>query len=99
MFSRDQFGGYLIYRLHPQIKVFVDGRNDFYRQGTVLDDMEVISNARPGWMEMLNKYDVQWMVLKRNEPLAQIAVLSGQWIQSYADQTAEVLIKKLVPQN
>jgi hypothetical protein len=94
MFARDQFGGYLIYRLYPQTKVFVDGRNDFYRQGTVLDDMEVISNVRPGWREMLSKYDVQWMVLKRNEPLAQIAVLSGQWLQSYADQTAEVLIKK-----
>lgn len=97
MFARDQFGGYLLYRLYPQVKVFVDGRNDFYRQGTVLDDMEVISHARPGWMEMLDKYGVEWMVLKRNEPLAQIAVLSGQWIQSYADQTAEVLLKQSVP--
>jgi hypothetical protein len=35
-YSHDQFGGYLIYRLYPQYKVFVDGRGDFYRQGTVL---------------------------------------------------------------
>ena len=99
LFARDQYGGYLIYRLYPQQRVFVDGRNDFYRQGTVLEDMDVISLVRSGWAEMLDRYDVQWMVLKRNEPLAQIAVLGGQWTRVYEDETAEVLTRKPVPRN
>ena len=30
IFTNDVWGGYLIYRLYPQTRVFVDGRSDFY---------------------------------------------------------------------
>ncbi len=52
-YAHDQYGGYLIYRLAPQIKVFVDGRSDFYRQSAVLDDMDQISNTKPGCKDCL----------------------------------------------
>src|SRR5262249_24204200 len=61
MYSSDQFGGYLIYRLYPQFKVFVDGRSDLYRQGSVLDDFERIATIKPQWSELLDKYDIQLM--------------------------------------
>jgi hypothetical protein len=99
MFSNDQFGGYLIYRLYPQIKVFVDGRSDFYRQGAVLEDFDRIVMVNPQWSESLNKYDVQWMVLQRNEPLATVALMSGQWTSVHEDSVALVLVRKSSPQN
>ncbi len=99
MFSHDQFGGYLIYRLYPHFKVFVDGRSDFYRQGTVLEDVDRIVLLKPGWAESLDKYDVKWMVLEPNEPIASIALLSGQWTSIYEDPVAQVLLKKSSPQN
>src|SRR5204862_6693071 len=30
IFTKDQWGGYLIYRFAGHIKVFIDGRSDFY---------------------------------------------------------------------
>ena len=33
IFTHDQWGDYLIYRLYPQTKVFMDGRSDFYGTG------------------------------------------------------------------
>jgi hypothetical protein len=93
MYSSDQFGGYLIYRLYPQFKVFVDGRSDFYRQGTVLEDFDQIALVKPRWSELLDRYAVQWMVLRRNEPLALIALVSGRWQKVYEDSVAQVLIR------
>ncbi|MFM8393574.1 MAG: hypothetical protein ACKOB4_06570, partial [Acidobacteriota bacterium] len=64
-YAHDQFGGYLIYRLWPGYKVFVDGRGDFYRQGTVLDDMEKVTLVRPEWATKLDQYEIKWLLLRR----------------------------------
>jgi hypothetical protein len=96
MYSSDQFGGYLIYRLYPQFKVFVDGRSDFYRQGAVLDDYDRIATVKPQWSELLDKYDIQWMTLRSDEPLALIALASGRWQSVYKDSLAQILIRKPV---
>jgi hypothetical protein len=93
MYAHDQYGGYLIYRLYPQVRVFADGRSDFYRQAPVLDDMEKISNVKPAWAQLLDRYEVRWMLLRRDEPLAQIAELSGHWVSAYRDDTAQVLVR------
>src|SRR5262249_56809228 len=92
MYSSDQFGGYLIYRLYPQFKVFVDGRSDFYRQGSVLDDFDRIATIKPQWSELLDKYDIQWMTLRRDEPLALIALTSGRLQSAYQGSLARILI-------
>jgi hypothetical protein len=96
LYASDQFGGYLIYRLYPQFKVFVDGRSDFYRQGTVLDDVDRIALVKPQWSELLDKHDVRWMVLRRNEPLALIATMSGRWQSVYEDTVAQILVRRSV---
>jgi hypothetical protein len=96
MYASDQFGGYLIYRLYPQFKVFVDGRSDFYRQGTVLDDVDRIALVRPQWSELLDKHDIRFMVLSRDEPLALIALASGRWRSVYEDTLAQVLVRNPV---
>jgi hypothetical protein len=48
VFTNDEWGDYLIYRLYPAHKVFVDGRSDFYG-----DDFEAkyidVQNVKYGW--------------------------------------------------
>jgi hypothetical protein len=92
-YSHDQFGGYLIYRLYPHYQVFVDGRSDFYRQGTVLEDMEKVSLVKPEWATRLDQYEIKWLLLRRDEPLSLIAQLSGKWRTIYEDSVAQVLVR------
>ena len=92
-YAHDQFGGYLIYRLWPGYKVFVDGRGDFYRQGTVLDDMEKVTLVRPEWATKLDQYEIKWLLLRRDEPLSLIALMSGRWQKMYEDPVAQVLVR------
>lgn len=99
MFSHDQFGGYLIYRLYPKFKVFVDGRSDFYRQGAVLEEMDQLVLVRPRWSEILDKRGIQFMVLRRGEALASVALMSGQWTNVHDDPFAQVLVRKSSPRD
>jgi len=94
VYAYDQYGSYLIYRLYPRVKVFADGRSDFYRQGRVLEDMIDLRLVKPTWQHILDRYDVQWMLLERDEPLALIAQMSGGWKSLYRDDTAEVLVRR-----
>lgn len=97
MYAHDQYGGYLIYRLFPNVRVFVDGRSDFYRKGGVLEESRKITLVKPEWQETLDRRGVQWMVLRLNEPLALIAQMSGRWKSIYQDKTAQVLIRTEAP--
>lgn len=94
MYAHDQYGGYLIYRFYPQLRVFADGRSDLYRKGTVLDDMGNLTTLKPSWSEILDRNDIQWMVLRRDEPLAMIAEMSGKWANRYKDETSQIMVRK-----
>lgn len=94
LFSSDQYGGYVIYRLYPQVKVFVDGRSDFYRQGRVLDDLIGISTLKPETSLLLERYEIQWLLVRKDEPLATWAHANATWQSIYQDATAEVFVRK-----
>jgi hypothetical protein len=92
-YSSDRFGGYLIYRFHGALKVFVDGRSDFYRQGGVLTEYSRLMMAAPAWSDLLRKRDVGWMLLTPGEALETVALTSGEWRREYSDRAASLLVR------
>jgi len=93
LYSSDRFGGYLIYRFRGGLKVFVDGRSDYYRQGTVLNDYSKIMAVKPVWSELLRRYDIGWMLLTPGEALETTALASGAWRREYTDRAASLLVR------
>lgn len=51
------WGGFLIYRLYPDVRVFIDGRVDLFR-GQVFDDFKRVYQLVPGWRDTLAQYRV-----------------------------------------
>jgi hypothetical protein len=94
LFAHDQWGGYLIYRLYPDIRVFVDGRGDMYAHGTVLDEMVAVTDVEPAWSEVLDRRRVEWILTPPNAPLSSMARASGRWRIVYGDSTAQVLVRE-----
>lgn len=93
IFTEDQWGDYLIYRLYPATKVFVDGRSDFY--GTeVLKKYVNAMEGKPGWRHTLDRYRVDAALLRINVPLANILKESGDWRSVYDDGLAIVFLRK-----
>ena len=52
IFTHDQWGDYLIYRLYPAHKVFIDGRSDFYGDDFEKKYLDVL-NVKYGWEKTL----------------------------------------------
>ena len=63
IFAEDQWGDYLIYRLYPRNKVFIDGRSDFY--GDKFGESYLNSiDVRYGWDKPFDSYGIDTIVVK-----------------------------------
>ncbi len=89
MFNDYSSGGYLIYKLYPDVPVFVDGRSDFYGND-LLKDAFAIERARPGWPELLATYGVEVVLIDKELPLASALADIPGWRQEFSDD-AEVV--------
>lgn len=89
IFADDEWGDYLIYRLYPENRVFIDGRLDFYgsKFSQVCDD---VMNVRYGWEKNLEQYHVNTILLSPNTALASTLKESRRWRPVYDDGVAIV---------
>lgn len=62
MFNEYNVGGYLIYRLFPDYKVFQDGRVDVYGPN-LFYQYKVAESGSPAWRTAVNKYNINLFVL------------------------------------
>ncbi len=91
-FNDQGWGGYLVYRLWPRQKVFIDGQTDFYGDELVAEYVEVaILGAR--WAEILDKHQIQWILFRTDTPLVQHLKRSPSWRVVHEDPLATVLIR------
>ena len=89
IFTDDTWGGYLIYRLYPVNKVFIDGRSDFY--GSTFNEKYLdVMNVHYGWEKQLDQYHVNAILLPVETPLAATLKVSPRWHPIYDDGVAIV---------
>ena len=93
IFAPDSWGGYLIYRLYPQNKVFVDDRHDFYGVDFLRDYLKAI-RLTPDWDKFLSEKHVNWALLPAGSSLANMLEETTQWSVVYRDGTAVLLERK-----
>ncbi|GAB4502080.1 MAG: hypothetical protein Fur0035_16260 [Anaerolineales bacterium] len=89
MVNEFDWGGYLLWRVWPQYKIFMDGHTHIYGEEKSLEYLRVI-NAQPGWQAVLTQYDIRWAILKPESPL-RAALESEGWQLVYRDGTALIL--------
>ncbi len=89
VFTDDEWGDYLIYRLYPTGKVFIDGRSDFYGAEFGEKYIELMS-AKFDWEATLNEYGITTVLLSAKAPLASVLKQSRRWQTTYDDHVAIV---------
>jgi hypothetical protein len=87
LYASWQWGGYLIYRLWPSLKVFDDGRTDFYGPAFVQDGLDVW-DAKSNWSAILAQYDVNATLLPVDSALASVLRERPDWTPVYQDPVA-----------
>jgi hypothetical protein len=100
MFNEFGFGGYFIWRLYPDKKVFIDGRAlepEVYKEYQKLVQLEKWENG--SWKDIIEKYDISYIVLP---PIYQhggiIALveelfINDNWVLLYVDHLALIFLK------
>jgi hypothetical protein len=89
VFCPDNWGGYVLYRLYPTNRVFIDDRHDFYGEAFLKRYTEVIHVA-PTWSRVLDDERVNWILIPHDSPLAQVLKESHDWSVLYEDEVASL---------
>jgi hypothetical protein len=97
MFNNDEFGDYFIYRNYPAYKVFIDGRNDMYGVEKLKEYHRVI-NFEHGWEDILEKYNITWIIYDSSSPLSRYLMQNKNWRLIYSDKVASIFLKE-TPEN
>ena len=87
IFTFDQWGDYLIYRLYPFRQVFVDGRSDFYGADFVVRCQHLVG-ASYNWETELKQFGVDTVLLKPTAPLSEVLKESHNWKVVFDDGSA-----------
>lgn len=90
IFTDDEWGDYLAYRLYPTGgKVFVDGRSDFYGGDFERQYIDIL-NVNYKWQATLDRYCVDTILLSAGSSLAGAVKESRRWRVAYDDGIAIV---------
>jgi hypothetical protein len=91
--SPDYWGGYLIYRLYPRVRMVVDDRHDFYGEEFLKSYLKMV-HVEPGWEDFLQQYEVHCVVVPKDSALANILGETAGWRAIYGDDVAVAFEKK-----
>ncbi len=92
MFNTYRWGGYLIWNMYPDQRVFIDGRADVMGQELMADWMRC-HKLEPGWREVLDRYGIQWVLITRKSPLCRALRMTSDFRLLRATDEAELFIR------
>ena len=92
MFNEFDWGGYLLYSLWPEQKIFMDGHTHIYGDDLSREYVAVMSRAQ-GWQAILEKYQVEWAILRADNLLIAVLIRDG-WYEIYRDETAVIFMSE-----
>ncbi len=82
------WGGYVLWSLHPQYFSFVDGRTDLF-DDAILEEYLDTWRGSDGWQEVLSKWGIRTVLIETDSPLARELLREG-WTAVHEDDQATV---------
>jgi hypothetical protein len=86
IFAFYDWGGYVLWKLYPSHRVFVDGRADLYGDDLLRYSIEL----RNGWRDVLDGWKVETILVPPNCALAQALLIDPAWYAAFRDSKSIV---------
>jgi hypothetical protein len=86
------FGGYLIWSV-PELPVFIDGRTDIFEKTGVLQEYGEWATLRTVPDIMLDKYHINFCLLRRDSPMTVVLQLLPNWKSVYSDNISVIFVR------
>ncbi|MBS1990333.1 MAG: hypothetical protein JSS83_07435 [Cyanobacteria bacterium SZAS LIN-3] len=77
----------------PLTDIFIDGRFDSYERH-LIDDYDRMRLARPGYLQLLDLYKIDWVFFPPTAPLVHSLAREGDWQVLYQDPAACILARR-----
>jgi hypothetical protein len=90
IFNHYDWGGYLIWKLHPATLVFIDGRADLYGP-ELLHDFADAYQFKARWQQILQRWQIQTVIVPPASALAIGLQSAPEWTVAYQDSQAIIL--------
>lgn len=91
------WGGYMLWRLHPDYQVFIDGRStQCYREETFVDYLK-IAFGREGYQGLIESYDVKTAWVRQGAPKEcgrELFDKLPDWVAVYEDDLTVIFVKR-----
>jgi hypothetical protein len=94
MYNQYGWGGYLAYRFYPEKnrRVFIFGEAALMGD-PLLNEYEDVQTLRPDWKQILDKYQVDYIVYNKGEALANVLADEPDWKLVYQDSVAVIYVR------
>jgi hypothetical protein len=93
LFNLYGWGGYLIYTLYPNQKVFIDGRADVYGESLMNQYSDVVQ-VKPNWREVLEQHGVDLLLIEKDSPLSVLLEAAEGWERVYSGSIEDIFVKQ-----
>jgi hypothetical protein len=93
LFVYYDWGGYAIWKLYPEYRVFVDGRADLYGDDLLGQGMNTVLDLKTGWRDVLDRWKIEALFVPPWCAVAQALLLDPGWKTGFHDSKAIILFK------
>jgi hypothetical protein len=93
IYNEYTWGGYFIWKLYPDYRVYIDGRADVYGDKLVEESLQV-HDANPGWREVLQRYGTRTVLVKPNSGLATSLREDSGWRKVFEDKQSVIFVRQ-----
>jgi hypothetical protein len=93
IFNDYGWGGYLIWKLYPDYRVYIDGRADVYGDA-FMEEFLSAQSGQIGWRGPLDKYGIRTVLIKPDLALASLLREDEGWQNVFEDKQAVIFVKK-----
>jgi hypothetical protein len=93
VFNEYAWGGYLIWKLYPDYRVYIDGRADVYGDRFLEEFLKTHDGIRD-WRAPLDRYGIRTVMIEPSAPLTSLLREDAAWNKVFEDQQAVIFVKR-----
>lgn len=94
VFNDYHWGGYLDWAWGSSRRTFIDGRADVFEHAGTLADYLLITRLDARSLRLLDEYDIQACLIRRESPLATLLNAAAGWQRVYSDDVSAVYVRR-----
>jgi hypothetical protein len=93
LYNRYGWGGYLIRRLYPNYRVYIDGRADVYGDAFMVETLNTY-DGHSEWRAPLDRLSINTVLISPEVPLASLLRSDTAWQRVYEDTQAVIFTRR-----